>query len=40
MKIKNKVYYAKTNYDSKEINAVIKVLKKQKPTLLWGMHVH
>ena len=39
MKIKNKVYYAKTNYDSKEINAVIKVLKKQKLNLMNSKNV-
>ena len=39
MKIKNKVYYAKTNYDSKEINAVIKVLKEQKLNLMNSKNV-
>jgi CDP-6-deoxy-D-xylo-4-hexulose-3-dehydrase len=39
MKIKNKVYYAKTSYDSKEINAVIKVLKEQKLNLMNSKNV-
>ena len=39
MKIKNKVYYAKTNYDSKEINAVTKVLKEQKLNLMNSKNV-
>ena len=39
MKIKNKVYYAKTSYDSKEINAVIKVLREQKLNLMNSKNV-
>ena len=39
MKIKNKVYYAKTNYDNNEINAVIKVLKEQKLNLMNSKNV-
>jgi len=39
MKIANKVYYAKTSYDSKEINAVIKVLREQKLNLMNSKNV-
>jgi len=39
MKIKDKVYYAKTNYDSREINAVVKVLKNQKLNLMNSINV-
>ena len=39
MKITNKVYYAKTSYDSKEINAVIKVLREQKLNLMNSKNV-
>jgi CDP-6-deoxy-D-xylo-4-hexulose-3-dehydrase len=39
MMIKNKVYYAKTSYDNKEINAVIKVLKEQKLNLMNSKNV-
>ena len=34
MKVRGKVYYAKTNYDRREINAVVRVLKKQKLNLM------